>query len=194
MTIRYSFSTLVFYHWLFSHQFLIVQAFSSEETHTSTHSSPRSSLRLETPRLCAHQTDPSQYYPCALNYIGLNSWSLNRCPERSTFDETSQQCLVKIPVSDTFDQLASISSVVDGQFQRMARFFVDKPSGKPRAHVQQPFESSTPPLPVETTTPVVLIKKRFDEVGRRSVSRGCGSLLPSVSSRKPGRSGRMGIP
>lgn len=175
MTVRYSFPMLVFYPWFLSHQFLVAQSFSSEETTTPTPfsrhaSSSSSSRRLETPRLCAHQKDPSQYYPCALNYIGLNSWSLNRCPDRSTFDETSQQCLVKIPVSDTFDQLASISSVVDGQFQRMARFFVDRPSGKPRPYAQQVFESTTRPPPLETTTSEVLIKKRFDEVGRRSVA------------------------
>ncbi len=37
----------------------------------------------------------------------MNSWSLYQCRDQTTFDETSQQCLMKIPISDTFDRLAS---------------------------------------------------------------------------------------
>ena len=85
-------------------------------------------MSLESARLCVYRHDRSQYYPCALNYIGLNSWSLYRCPGQSTFDEISQQCLVKIPINDAFDQLSSSSSGVDGQFQRIARFFLAKPT------------------------------------------------------------------
>ena len=85
-------------------------------------------FHLESARLCAYHKDPSQYYPCALNYIGLNSWSLYRCPGQSTFDETSQQCLVKIPINDQFDQLSSGTLGVDGQIQRIARFFLAKPT------------------------------------------------------------------
>lgn len=63
-----------------------------------------------------------------MNYIGLNSWSLYRCPGQSTFDETSQQCLVKIPIDDRFDQMSSETSGIDGQIQRIARFFLAKPT------------------------------------------------------------------
>ncbi|CAF0915720.1 unnamed protein product [Rotaria sp. Silwood1] len=79
------------------------------------------------PRLCAYYRDPSQYYPCVLNYIGLNSWALYRCPDRSTFDETSQQCLVKIPINDAFEQLALLSSTDNAQFHRVASFILATP-------------------------------------------------------------------
>ncbi|CAF1041436.1 unnamed protein product [Adineta steineri] len=81
----------------------------------------------ELPRLCAYQNDPSQYYPCVLNYIGLSSWSLYRCPNRSTFDETSQQCLVKIPINDAFEQLALLPSTEIAQFHRVASFILATP-------------------------------------------------------------------
>ena len=74
------------------------------------------------PRLCAYNPDPSQYYPCVLNYIGLSSWSLYRCPDKSTFDEISQQCLIKIPVNDAFEKLALSLSTNTGQFHRVASF------------------------------------------------------------------------
>jgi len=79
------------------------------------------------PRLCVYHNDRSQYYPCVLNYIGLNSWSLYRCPDRSTFDETSQQCLVKIPINDAFEQFASLPSVENAQFHRIASFILATP-------------------------------------------------------------------
>ncbi len=79
------------------------------------------------PRLCVHHNDPSQYYPCVLNYIGLNSWSLYRCPDKSTFDEISQQCLIKIPINDAFEQLASLPSIENAQFHRIASFILAAP-------------------------------------------------------------------
>ena len=87
------------------------------------------SIWLESARLCAYDRDPSQYYPCALNHIGLNSWSLYQCPSKSTFDESSQQCLVKLPISDTFGQLVDSPTSNDVQFQRVAQFFLSKPTG-----------------------------------------------------------------
>ncbi|CAF3391967.1 unnamed protein product [Rotaria socialis] len=80
------------------------------------------------PRLCAYHRDPSQYYPCVLNYIGLNSWSLYRCPDPSKFDETSQQCLVKMPVNDAFEQLATSSPIENAQFHRVASFIIGSKS------------------------------------------------------------------
>lgn len=77
------------------------------------------------PRLCVHHNDPSQYYPCVLNYIGLNSWSLYRCPDGSTFDEVSQECLVKIPINDAFEQFASLPSIQDAPFHHIASFVLD---------------------------------------------------------------------
>jgi hypothetical protein len=93
---------------------------------------------LESPRLCGYLSNPSQYYPCILNYIGLNSWSLYRCPDELIFDETSQQCLRKIPINDTFDQLAgSSSSIDDTQFQKIANFFVSNPVSNEKAQQQE---------------------------------------------------------
>ncbi|CAF4357944.1 unnamed protein product, partial [Adineta steineri] len=74
------------------------------------------------PRLCTYRNNLSQYYPCILNYIGLNSWSLYQCPDGSIFDETSQQCLMKVPISDTFDQLSS--SIDETQFEKISNFIV----------------------------------------------------------------------
>lgn len=96
---------------------------------------------LESARLCAYQQDRSQYYPCALNYIGLNSWSLYRCPGQSTFDEASQQCLVKVPINDEFDRLSSETSGMDGQIQRIARFFLAKPTANYNSMDLYPKES-----------------------------------------------------
>jgi hypothetical protein len=63
-----------------------------------------------------------------LNYIGLNSWSLYRCPDRSTFDEVSQQCLVKIPINDAFEQLSLLPSAENAQFHRIASFILATPT------------------------------------------------------------------
>lgn len=93
---------------------------------------------IESPRLCAYHNNPSQYYPCIFNYIGLNSWSLYRCPDESIFDEPSQQCLMKIPISDTFDQFASSSSLDDTQFEKIANFFVTNPISNPNQQQQIP--------------------------------------------------------
>ena len=82
---------------------------------------------FELPRLCVYHEDPSQYYPCVLNYIGLTSWSLYRCPNQATFDEESQQCLVKVPISDTFEQLTTFPSVEHAQFRRLASFIIATP-------------------------------------------------------------------
>ena len=84
-------------------------------------------LRIVFPRLCAYYNDASQYYPCAINYIGINNWSLYRCPDGSIFDEPSQQCLMKFPISESFDQLAMLSSSDNSQFKKIASFFVPKP-------------------------------------------------------------------
>lgn len=94
---------------------------------------------LGTPRLCAYQRDESQYYPCALNFIGLNSWSLYRCPGHSKFDEATQQCIVKIPISDQFEKFTSVADYQNGPFQRIANFFVEKPQQR-----REPAISSIP--------------------------------------------------
>lgn len=105
------------------------QTFSSERTNVQN-SSPSSHLdfRRDFPRLCAYHHDPSQYYPCVLNYIGLNSWTLYRCPDRTIFDEVSQECLMKIPINDAFEQLASLSSNEDAPFHHIASFILATPS------------------------------------------------------------------
>jgi hypothetical protein len=56
--------------------------------------------------------------------MGWNSWSLYQCPDGSIFDESSQQCLMKVPISDTFDQFALLSPNDETQFQKIANFFV----------------------------------------------------------------------
>jgi hypothetical protein len=99
-------------------------------------------IAIESPRLCVYHNNPSQYYPCALNYIGVNSWSLYQCPENFIFDETSQQCLMKVPISDTFDQLASLSSIDNTLFQKIASFIVPQEQQR-----------------------TALIKKRLNDVG-----------------------------
>jgi hypothetical protein len=88
------------------------------------------------PRLCVYERDRTQYYPCVLNYIGLNSWSLYRCPHRSTFDEQTQQCLTKIPVSDTFEQLATY----------LASFIRTSSVGHDESSTQQRRLISLPPM------------------------------------------------
>ncbi len=57
--------------------------------------------------------------------MNLNNWSLYQCPDQSIFDETSQQCLIKVPISDTFDQFTS--STDDTLFQKIANFIVSNP-------------------------------------------------------------------
>ena len=63
-------------------------------------------FEIETPRLCVHITDPTQYYPCVLNYIGTNSWSLYHCPDGFKFDERMQQCVKpnSIDLSSLFEK------------------------------------------------------------------------------------------
>lgn len=81
-------------------------------------------LKIESPRLCVYPHDPSQYYPCVIDHIGIHSWSLYQCPDQSIFDETSQQCLMKIPIDDQFEQFISSASIEDTQFQKVASFIV----------------------------------------------------------------------
>lgn len=85
---------------------------------------------IESPRLCVHHLNPSQYYPCALNYIGLNSWSLNQCPNQFIFDEQSQQCLMKVPVTDAFEKILALSSVDNSLFQKITNFILSKQNPK----------------------------------------------------------------
>ncbi len=84
-----------------------------------------------------------------MNHIGLNSWSFYNCPDGSTFDETSQQCLIKVPISDTFDQF----DFDETQFQKLANFFVTNP---PTVNEQQLDKNLIEPS---------FIKKLFSEVG-----------------------------
>ncbi|CAF0861788.1 unnamed protein product [Adineta steineri] len=105
MIIRYSmFILFLWYSYLLNHFLIHAQQLS------------------KSPRLCTYRNNLSQYYPCILNYIGLNSWSLYQCPDGSIFDETSQQCLMKVPISDTFDQLSS--SIDETQFEKISNFIV----------------------------------------------------------------------
>ncbi|CAF1012289.1 unnamed protein product [Adineta steineri] len=105
MIIRYSmFILFLWYSYLLNHFLIHAQQLS------------------KSPRLCTYRNNLSQYYPCILNYIGLNSWSLYQCPDGSIFDETSQQCLMKVPISDTFDQLSS--SIDKTQFEKISNFIV----------------------------------------------------------------------
>ncbi|CAF0922618.1 unnamed protein product [Rotaria sordida] len=80
----------------------------------------------KSPRLCVYHNNPSQYYPCVLGYIGLNSWSLYQCPDQFIFDETLQQCSMKVPIKNTFDQIASLSSIDDILFQQISNFILSK--------------------------------------------------------------------
>jgi hypothetical protein len=84
--------------------------------------------------------------------MGWKSWSLSTCPDGSTFDEASQQCLMKIPISDTFDQFSLLSPNDESQFQKIANFFV----GNQASNSQQPQENAIEPS---------LIKNLFAEVG-----------------------------
>ena len=72
-----------------------------------------------------------------MNYIGLSSWSLYRCPEQSTFDEASQRCLVKVAVNDAFDQLASQPTTEMAQFHRVASFILATPVPNEDQDLQQ---------------------------------------------------------
>jgi hypothetical protein len=56
--------------------------------------------------------------------MNVNSLSLYRCPDQSIFDETSQECLMKVPINDNFDQLAPSSPTDDSLFQKVASFIV----------------------------------------------------------------------
>ncbi|CAF1218883.1 unnamed protein product [Adineta ricciae] len=104
-------------------------------------------ISIDFPRLCVYRNDSSQYYPCVLNYIGLSSWSLYRCPEQSTFDEASQRCLVKVAVNDAFDQLASQPTTEMAQFHRVASFILATPVPNEDQDLQQQFKRlvSLPP-------------------------------------------------
>ncbi|CAF2370308.1 unnamed protein product [Rotaria sp. Silwood2] len=82
----------------------------------------------KSPRLCVYQNNPSQYYPCILNYIGLSSWPLYRCPDQLIFDETLQQCLMKVPMKKTLDQITSLSSIDNTLFQKITNFILSKPT------------------------------------------------------------------
>ncbi|CAF4808080.1 unnamed protein product [Rotaria sp. Silwood1] len=110
MTLSCSTFVLYFYFSYLLSYFLVAQQYS------------------KSPRLCVSHNNPSQYYPCVLNHIGLNSWSLYQCPDQLIFDETSQKCLRKIPMSNTFDQIASLSSIDDLLFQKITNYILSKPS------------------------------------------------------------------
>lgn len=109
-------------------------------------SSSHLDFRRDFPRLCAYHHDPSQYYPCVLNYIGLNSWTLYHCPDQTIFDEVSQQCLMKIPINDAFEQLASLPSMEDAQFHRIASFILATPSTNEGEGDSQDGIVSLPPM------------------------------------------------
>ncbi len=122
--------------------------------------------RRDFPRLCAYHHDPSQYYPCVLNYIGLNSWSLSRCPDQSTFDEVSQQCLVKIPINDAFEQLASLPSIENAQFHRIASFILATPKPYEDQDFQQEGLVSLPPT-IDKLIESFSLKRLLRKVRRR---------------------------
>lgn len=120
------------------------------------------------PRLCAYHRDPSQYYPCVLNYIGLNSWSLYRCPDPSTFDETSQQCLVKMPVNDAFERLAT--STDNALFHRVASFILGSSSkSNENEDLQEQQESRLVSLPptVDKLMNSLSMQKSYHKVIRK---------------------------
>lgn len=125
--------------------------------------------RLDLPRLCVHADDPSQYYPCVLNYIGLNSWSLYRCPNYSTFDEQTQQCLQKIPISDNFEQLASTPSISNVQFYRLASFILHRSTSNEDHELQQRRLVSLPPI-FDQFIDSLAKKSPSETVGRRSLT------------------------
>lgn len=82
-----------------------------------------------------------------MNYIGLNSWTLYQCPDRAIFDEVSQQCLVKIPINDAFEQLASLPSMEEAQFHRIASFVLATPTiNEEEEENQQEGIVSLPPM------------------------------------------------
>ena len=47
-----------------------------------------------------------------------------QCPDGATFDETAQQCLLKVPVADGFDQFAALPANDRTQIQKIANFFL----------------------------------------------------------------------
>jgi hypothetical protein len=139
MIFQRSIFILLFYFGYLLNNYLIAQQFSSEifqNKYIFFYIFILESL-TDLPRLCAYHHDPSKYYPCVLNYIGRNSWALYRCPDRSTFDEVSQQCLVKIPINDAFEQFASLPSVENAQFHRIASFILATPISNDDQDLQQ---------------------------------------------------------
>lgn len=100
-----------------------------------------------------------------MNYIGLNSWSLYRCPNDSTFDEQTQQCLLKIPISDTFEQLASFPSISNVQFYRLASFILHRSASNEEQDIQQRRLVSLPPI-FDQFIDELENKKTFEKVKR----------------------------
>ncbi|UJR15985.1 hypothetical protein I4U23_002904 [Adineta vaga] len=95
----------------------------------------------QSPRLCAYRNNPSQYYPCALNYIGLNSWSLYRCPDGTIFDEKLQQCLISFSNTATFNPSSSLSTD-ETQWEKISNFVVSNPVSDARrliTDLEEPF-------------------------------------------------------
>ncbi|CAF4013401.1 unnamed protein product [Rotaria magnacalcarata] len=71
-------------------------------------------------RLCVNRKNPSQYYPCALNYIGIKSWSIYQCPDQLLFDETLQKCYAKAtPLSRRLDQRTLLSSLDNSLYEQI---------------------------------------------------------------------------
>jgi hypothetical protein len=99
-----------------------------------------------------------------LNYIGLNSWSLYQCPNLSNFDEQSQQCLVKIPIDDSFEQLASYSSTASIQFVRLASFILATPAPNEDLAIQHERRLVSLPPITEKLIDGVPKKKRLSNV------------------------------
>lgn len=62
------------------------------------------------------------------------------------FDEQTQQCLMKIPISDTFDQLATYQSTANVQFFRLASFILatPQPNEDPTSQSQRRLVSLPP--------------------------------------------------
>ena len=153
----------------------------------SVRQTPRPALgsKIDLPRLCVYHADPSQYYPCVLNYIGLNSWSLYRCPNLSTFDEQSQQCLVKIPIDDSFEQLASYQSTSSIQFFRLASFILATPATSEESVLQQERRLVSLPPITEQLIETMPKRKRLPKVSETCEGgEFCEDCLPSVLNGK----------
>ncbi|CAF1146302.1 unnamed protein product [Rotaria sordida] len=136
------------------------------------------------PRLCAYYRDPSQYYPCVLNYIGLNSWALYRCPGQSIFDETSQQCLVKIPINDAFEQLALLASTENAQFHRVASFILaaspqtnENDDLQEQQHQQQQTRLVSLPPTIDKLMDSFSMKKLLHKRAERDTSRQSSGII-----------------